>query len=93
MIKIEKAIEIKYIEEIEELILKINLLAYRMGSKTKHDVFTRYYSHVNYFEIEVYIDNWELNKKADYKKSINLNKETAKEELQKIIEYLEELED
>ncbi|MCI8700028.1 MAG: hypothetical protein HFJ47_01640 [Clostridia bacterium] len=89
----EKAIEIKYNEEIEELILKINLLAYRISAKTKHDVFARYYSHVNYLEIEVYINSWEIDKKANYKKSINLNKETTKEELQEIIEYLEKLED
>ena len=63
----EKAIEIKYIEEIEELILKINLLAYRMGSKTKHDVFVRYSSHVNYLEIEVCINGWEMDKEIDYR--------------------------
>lgn len=84
--------ENKYVEEIEELILKINLLAYRIGAKTNHDVFVNFSSHVNYLEVEICKNGWVYSKKSSNFKVIRLNNETAIEELQKTIKVLEKLE-
>ena len=84
--------ENRYVEEIEELILKINLLAYRIGAKTKHDVFARYYSLVNYLEIEIHLEGWRSGADPDYRKTIELNRVTVIEKLREVIKMLEELE-
>lgn len=78
--------------KIEELISKINILAYRIGAKTNHDAFANFSSHVNYLEVEICKNGWVYNKKSSNFKVIRLNSETAIEELQETIKDLEKLE-
>lgn len=83
----------KYIEEIAKLLPKIDLLAYGIGTKTDHDVFTRYNSRANYLEIHIGRYGWDFDFTKDREEIvINLDKNTAVEELQKTIKILEELE-
>ncbi|MCI8655453.1 MAG: hypothetical protein HFJ48_06280 [Clostridia bacterium] len=87
--------ENKYNEEIEKLMLKIDALAYRIGTKTDHDIFANYSSHINTLEIEIRKYGWTFGLDAREKSElieIDLGRPTAIKKLQETIKVLEKLE-
>ena len=85
--------ENRYNKEIAELLSKIDLLAYRIGTKTEHDVIVRYSTYTNLLEVDICRFGWNFDLRKEKENiCIELDKATAIEELQKVIKILEELE-
>ena len=76
-----------------ELIQKIMLKAYEVNKNTEHTVFVDFMGHVNWFQVQVYLNGWKENSNPDIKIETYLDEKFAIENLQYMLNKLEELEE
>lgn len=76
---------------MNELILEIMKLALEKNSRKKNTIFVDFSGHVEWLEIMVFEQGWKADGRPNFKVRVDLNEETAKKELQSIIEYLKQI--
>lgn len=77
---------------MEELIQKIMLKAYKVNKNTKHAVFVEFMGHVNWFQVQIYLNGWKENSDPDINIKTYLDEKMVIENLQYMLTKLEELE-
>ena len=78
-----------------ESLQRIMKQAVEISTNSDIDVFVSYSGHVDYIGISVYLQGWDMEKDADFKKEIWFtldDKEQCLKNLAETIEYLEEME-
>lgn len=74
------------------LVTAITKLSIEITNKTPIDIFVDYSAHVNGLGIKVLKDGWNAEKyNPDYNKTVYLDWNNAEEELEKLLEYLQNL--
>lgn len=76
---------------MEELIQKIMLKAYLVNKNTKHTVFLNFSGHVEWLEMQIYINGWEEGEKFGIEMRVKLYKKGADIKLEKMLKKLERL--
>ena len=79
---------------IDELIVEIMRLAFKVNRETKHTVFFEFHGHVNSVGVRVLYGGWQAGKDSDYLKCFYLDDTLSPDRFEKcgkIIAKLEEL--
>ena len=76
-----------------ELIKEIMIKACEVNKDTKHTVFITFMGHVEWFNVQIYLNGWKENEEPDINKEIYLDKKYAISDLKFILKELEELEE
>lgn len=74
------------------LVTAITELSIEISIKTPIDIFVDYYAHVNGLSIRILKNGWNAETyNPDFNKTVYLDWENAEEELEKLLEYLQNL--